>query len=393
MAVCSSALRSTSTRLPPGRLDSLSTDTLPWYGAGQRNSELCCVFTACCRALGNRQGIIRGDNLTTLERCSVRFSLSRFSQPAFSAPGTNGGMQRCYSLLVMLESQFHISFCVRDLIVFVCHCCQINSGVAWRTEPPPLPPSPLSVPPDSHHSQLARVYLPLLSCPPLCVKLRLSCSPAPYCLLSHCLCSFKAGSLLHDLLENSFLLCSPASQFLSPSRFHLYNCRMFLHKDWSPSTPFHFPLPLPCPDLLPSNPHPVVLYLHPLLFAHTPSLIPPNLFHPLDHVAMCLLAPIYPHLAVLFLMDLGGKLPSNLPVPRSSHCGLQRPWADPSTRWDPLGCAQAIAGWQLDTPHSLRLPGSVQWLGLPGPPEQYPLPYRTRDAKHLIQAGVPGPGQ
>lgn len=68
-----------------------------------------------------------------------------------SPPGTNGGMQPCCSLLVMLESQLHIHFGVRDLIVFVCHC----RGVAWWTEPPPQPPSPSSLPPDSD-----RVCLP-----------------------------------------------------------------------------------------------------------------------------------------------------------------------------------------------------------------------------------------
>ena len=126
----------------------------------------------------------------------------------------------------MLESQLHISFCVRNLIVFVCHRRQINCGVARRTEPPPQPPSPLSVPLASHHSRLARVYLPLLSYPPLSVKLRLSCSPTPYCLLSASRCSTKAGrqlfyarGLLHDLLDNSFCRCSATSQFLSPSRF------------------------------------------------------------------------------------------------------------------------------------------------------------------------------
>lgn len=123
----------------------------------------------------------------------------------------------------MLESRLHISFCVRDLIVFVCHCRQINSGVAWRTDPPPQPPSPLSVPLASRHSQFARVYLPLLSYPPLSVKLCLSCAPTPYCLLSPSFCPFKVGSLLfhpssllYDLLENSFRCCSAVSQFLSP---------------------------------------------------------------------------------------------------------------------------------------------------------------------------------
>lgn len=160
----------------------------------------------------------------------------------------------------MLESQLLISFCVRDLIVFVCHCRQINCGVVWRTEPPPPPPSPLSVPPASLHSQLACVYLPLLSYPPLSVKLSLSSSPATYCLLSPSLCSFKAGrllsypgSLLHDLLEHSFCRYSALSQFLSPSR----NSSPQRQDDPSggliPST-LYTPLPL-----LPSDPHPLVL--------------------------------------------------------------------------------------------------------------------------------------
>lgn len=127
----------------------------------------------------------------------------------------------------MLESQLHISFCVRDLIVFVCHCRGINCGVAWRTVPPPQPPSPLSVPPASHHSQHARLYLPPLSYPPFSgVKLCFSCSPALYRLLSPSFCSFKACSLLfypssslYDLLETSFRCCAAVSQFLSPSRF------------------------------------------------------------------------------------------------------------------------------------------------------------------------------
>lgn len=46
----------------------------------------------------------------------------------------------------MLESQPNISFCVRDLIVFVCQSHQINCGVEWLTEPRPPSPSSLSVP-------------------------------------------------------------------------------------------------------------------------------------------------------------------------------------------------------------------------------------------------------
>lgn len=186
----------------------------------------------------------------------------------------------------------------------------------------------------------------------------------------------------------------PHSSWALPD-FHLYNGRMFFHEDWSPSTPFHFPLSLPCPDLLPSDPHPFVLYPRPPspVCPYPEPLSPHNSFHPLDHVAMCLLAPTYPHLALLCLMDPGGKLPSNLPVPGSPHCGLHWPRADPSTRWDPPGCAEAFAGRQLDFPHPLGLPSSVQWLGLPGPPEQFPLPHRTGDSQHLFQAGLPGPGQ
>lgn len=157
----------------------------------------------------------------------MSFSLSLVRPAGFSTqrPGSNGGMQRCYSLLVMLESELHIiSFCVTDLTVFVCHCRQINCGVVWRTEPPPQPPSPSSVPPTSLHSLLARVYLPLSCCPPLVVKSSRSRSRATYCLLSSCLSSFRAGRLLfysgsslHDPLENCFQRCSAISQFPSPS--------------------------------------------------------------------------------------------------------------------------------------------------------------------------------
>lgn len=225
MAGCSSALRPTRTSLPPGCLDTLCTATRAWHGGGRRDTEPCCGFTACCRALGDREGITRGGNLTTLERCSVSFSLSCFTPSGFSTPrpGTNGGMPWCYCSLVMLESQLHISFCVRDLIVFVCHRRQINCGVAWQTEPPPPTPSPSSVPPASPHSQLTRVCLPLLSCPPL--SLQLCLSPAPYRSLSPALCSFGAGSpplcaisLLHYLLGNRFRRCCAASRLLSSSR-------------------------------------------------------------------------------------------------------------------------------------------------------------------------------
>lgn len=152
--------------------------------------------------------------------------LSRFRPSRFPTqqPGTNGGMQRFYSSLVMLESPLCVSFCVRDPGVFVCHRCQIDCGVAWRTEPPSQPPSPSSVPPASHHSQLASVYLPPLSYPPLSVKLRLS--PSSCCSLPPSPRSFKASSLLfypgyllHDLLENSIHRCSLVAQLLSPSRF------------------------------------------------------------------------------------------------------------------------------------------------------------------------------
>lgn len=225
MAVCSGALRSTRTRLVSGQLDTLCTATQPWHIGGQRKHEPCGCFTALCKAFEGREEILKGDNLTTLERCTVSFSLSRFTRSGLSTQrsGTNGGIQWCSSLLVMLESQLHISFCVRDLIVFVCHRRQINCGVAWRTEPHPPIPSPLSVPPASHHSLLTRVCLPLLSYPPLSLQLRLS--PVPSCLLSPALCSFGAGSLLfyascllHDLLENSFCCCCKTSQLLSPSR-------------------------------------------------------------------------------------------------------------------------------------------------------------------------------
>lgn len=129
-------------------LDTICMGTKPWRRCLTSQQEPSCCFTACCSALEDRKGIIRGDNLSTLERCSVSCFLSFvlhhgcFSQK----PGINGQIQWCYSLLVMLESQPNISFCVRDLIVFVCQSHQINCGVEWQTEPRPPSPSSLSVP-------------------------------------------------------------------------------------------------------------------------------------------------------------------------------------------------------------------------------------------------------
>lgn len=201
----------------------------------------------------------------TLERCTVSFPRSHFTPSGLSTQrsGTNGGIRWCSSSLVMLESQLHLSFCVRDRIVFVCHRRQINCGVVWRTELRPPIPSPSSVPPASHCSLLTRVCLHLFSYPPLSARLRLS--PVPSCSLSPALCSFGAGSLLfrtscllHE--ENSFCCRCDTSQLLSPSRLsHFHNNRMVFYEDWVSSAPSCFPLSLPCPNLLPSDPNPFVL--------------------------------------------------------------------------------------------------------------------------------------
>lgn len=153
----------------------------------------------------------------------MSFSLFLFRPSGFftQRPRTNGGMQRYYFLLVMLESQPHLSFCVRAFIVFVCHCRQTKCWVVWRTQLSPQPPSPLSIPPTSLHSQLTHLCLPLLIYPPLFARLIFS-----HWLLSPSLYLFKAdrllfylSSVLYDLSENSFRCCSTASQFLSSFRY------------------------------------------------------------------------------------------------------------------------------------------------------------------------------
>lgn len=149
----------------------------------------------------------RGQPFHTWAMFRELLSLSRFTPTGFFSqkPGTNGRIQWCSSSLVMLELQLHISFRFRDLIVFVCQCHQINCVVEWRTEPPPPSPSPLSVPPASHISELTHFYLPLLSYPSLSLQFRLS--SASFWLLSRGLCSvgaetfpFYSSNLLHDLL-------------------------------------------------------------------------------------------------------------------------------------------------------------------------------------------------
>lgn len=146
----------------------------------------------------------KGDNLTILERCTVSFPRSHFTASGLSTQrsGTNGGIRWSFSSLVMLESQLHISFCVRARIVFVCHRRQINCGVVWRTELRPPIPFPSSVPPASHRSLLTRVCLPLFSYPPLSARLRLS--PVP-------LCSLSPRSLLLWSRESAFSYELPAT--------------------------------------------------------------------------------------------------------------------------------------------------------------------------------------
>lgn len=174
-------------------------------------------------------------------------------------------MQECNSLLVMLELLFHISFFVTVLIIFVYHCCQTNCRVVWRTQLSPQPPSPLSVSLTSLLSQLARVNLPLLSYITLCVILRYS-----HWLLSGSRCTYKTdrllfylSSLLRDLLEKSFplLFCRHTIPKLCQVSFSITLRCSFKRTD--PFHPLHSSLPLPSPNLLPSDPHLFVLNPHP----------------------------------------------------------------------------------------------------------------------------------
>lgn len=153
-----------------------------------------------------KRNIKRGQPFHTWAMFRELLSLSRFTPSGSSSqkPATNGRIQWCYPLLVMLESQPNISFRVRDLIVFVCQRHQINCGVVWRTEPPPPSPSPLSVPPASHISELSRFCLPLLSYPPLSLQSHLS--SASFWSLSRALCSFWSR-------ESSLLCQEPSSWF------------------------------------------------------------------------------------------------------------------------------------------------------------------------------------
>lgn len=282
-------------------------------------------------------------------------------------------MQPCYSCHGMFEPYLHLPYCVRDFIVFLCHCCRLNCRVACGWQSPRLNPPVLRLCP--------WLLICLLEWGSLC---RSSSLPI----------SFKA------LLSMQLVTWAPKQYFLLFALLSHNSCADLWSVSWSQNVPcsglidlLHPSSPFPstlCP--LPSCVLPqLTLYLSvDPCPQHLPS---PNLFHPLDHVAMHPLAPTCPYLAVLYLLVLGRKLPSSLPVPRPSHCGLQRAWTDPSSQWDPFGCPSSFASWQLDPTHTLRLFGSVQWFGLPGPPEQLPVPHRTWNLKHFLQTGLPGLGQ
>lgn len=220
MAVCSSARHSTSTRLPPDLLDPPSAAAQPWCEARKRDIEQCHVFSACGRAMGNKE-----EEKPVPQLNDVLWVL------VFFAPGNkkNRWILLCSSLLIMLESQLH--FYVTNLFVFVCCCCQIIYRASCRTDPSSQSPALFSVSLASHHFQLARLSLPLLSYPPLSVKLCFSHSP--YRSLESLLCFFKtssvlfcAGTLPHDLLEDSFHLCADDSQCWAA--FHRFKGRMLL---------------------------------------------------------------------------------------------------------------------------------------------------------------------
>lgn len=126
-------------------------------------------------------------------------------------------MQRYNSVLVMLESHLHISFCVRALIVFVCPCRQTNCRVVWRTRLPPQPPSsPLCVSQTFLQSTIARTHFAPRSATPLCVRHVFSrCPSSPLCPLTAGRLLFCLCRLLHDLLETSCRLRCVVSQFQS----------------------------------------------------------------------------------------------------------------------------------------------------------------------------------
>ena len=107
-------------RRPPGSFldfwDCPSSARQLWHAAGQRNIELCRVFTACCRAVGDREGIIQGGGLGggggTLPHLSDGPRASSLSLRSYRLPYLHrdlGIMEGCVGVALRLSCLNHSS--------------------------------------------------------------------------------------------------------------------------------------------------------------------------------------------------------------------------------------------------------------------------------------------
>lgn len=197
---------------------------------------------------------------------------------------TNGGMQQFHSLLTVTEPLYAESFCVRTPGF---DQARVNCERAAGRAPLLFHAANLSVPPIFHSFCLSGLCLPLsadFSTPfPQSLMLwhslpQLAISP-PLVPSKPAVCSSLQGCLLHDLSENSVHVF-PELLHVQVLRFLAQDSRILLRWHWflyfSSRLPL-FPLPLPFPHLLPSDPHP----LHPWPY----SLSFPFLYWPCCHVS------------------------------------------------------------------------------------------------------------
>lgn len=142
-------------------------------------------------------------------------------------------MQPCYSCHGMFEPYLHLPYCVRDFIVFLCHCCRLNCRVACGWQSPRLNPPVLRLCP--------WLLICLLEWGSLC---RSSSLPI----------SFKA------LLSMQLVTWAPKQYFLLFALLSHNSCADLWSVSWSQNVPcsgliFFTPLPH---SLLPSVPFPLV---------------------------------------------------------------------------------------------------------------------------------------